>query len=224
MQHISWEDAPERCYVIGPYLPPIATVSLGEMFRVETLDAFGNRVTGPDTPPTKVLSLPYVNPVTGHIYGEGAEKGNTLSVTIHDLKPARDFGVSATIPEFGGLCGTSLTRTLNEPLPERVWIHPITDDGIIFDPNLDIPKIPLEPFYGTMGTAPIGGHIHPRSRLARRQHGRARCLPRQHHLLSRQGCWCAASPGRRSRCPGRRRGFRSGSRDTDHRHHVGRPD
>ena len=43
---------------------------------------------------------------------------------------------------------------LNEPLPERVWIHPITDEGIIFDPNLDIPKIPLEPFYGTMGTAP----------------------------------------------------------------------
>ncbi len=140
MQHISWQDAPERCYVIGPYLPPIAKVSPGETFIVETLDAFGNRVTGPDTPPTKVLSLPYVNPVTGPIYVEGAEKGDTLSVTIHDIKPARDFGVSATIPEFGGLCGTSLTRTLNEPLPERVWIHPITDDGIIFDPNLDIPK------------------------------------------------------------------------------------
>ncbi len=154
MQHISWQDAPERCYVIGPYLPPIATVSLGETFIVETLDAFGNRVTGPDTPPTKVLSLPYVNPVTGPIYVEGAEKGDTLSVSIHEIKPARDFGVSATIPEFGGLCGTSLTRTLNEPLPERVWIHPITDEGIIFDPNLDIPKIPLEPFYGTMGTAP----------------------------------------------------------------------
>ena len=154
MQHISWQDAPERCYVIGPYLPPVAIVSLGEMFRVETLYAFGNRVTGPDTPPTKVLSLPYVNPVTGPIYVEGAEKGDTLSVTIHDLKPARDFGVSATIPEFGGLCGTSLTRTLNEPLPERVWIHPITEDGIIFDPNLDIPKIPLEPFYSTMGIAP----------------------------------------------------------------------
>ena len=154
MQHISWQDAPERCYVIGPYLPPVARVSPGEKFSVETLDAFGNRVTGPDTPPTKVLSLPYVNPVTGPIYVEGAEKGDTLSVTIHEIKPSRDFGVSATIPEFGGLCGTSLTRTLNEPLPERVWVHPITDEGIIFDPNLDIPKIPLEPFYGTMGTAP----------------------------------------------------------------------
>lgn len=154
MQHISWQDAPERCYVIGPYLQPVATVAPGEMFTVDTLDAFGNRVTGPDTPPTKVLSMPYVNPVTGPIYVEGAEKGDTLSVTIHEIKADRDFGVSDTIPEFGGLCGTSLTRTLNEPLPERVWIHPITDDGIIFDPNLDIPKIPFEPFYGTMGTAP----------------------------------------------------------------------
>jgi amidase len=154
MQRISWEQSSERCYVIGPYRQPVATVSPGETFQIETLDAFGNRVTGPDTPPTKVLSLPYVNPVTGPIYVDGAEKGDTLAVTIVEIKPAREFGVSATIPEFGGLCGTSLTRVLNDPLSERVWIHTITDDGIIYDPNLDIPKIPLEPFYGTMGTAP----------------------------------------------------------------------
>ena len=154
MQRISWQDASERCYVIGPYRPPIARVSPGETFIVETLDAFGDRITGIDTLPSKVLTLPYVNPVTGPIYVEGAEKGDTLTVTIQEIRPARDFGVSAIIPEFGGLCGTALTRILNEPLPERVWIHPITSDGIIFDPDLDIPKIPLEPFYGTMGTAP----------------------------------------------------------------------
>ena len=73
---------------------------------------------------------------------------------IQKIKPAREFGVSVIIPEFGGVCGTTLTRTLNEPLPERVWIHPITSEGIIYDPDLGIPKIPLEPFYGTMGTAP----------------------------------------------------------------------
>ena len=55
MQCISWQDAPERCYVIGPYLPPIAKVSPGETFIVETLDAFGNRVSGPDTPPTSQI-------------------------------------------------------------------------------------------------------------------------------------------------------------------------
>ena len=154
MKHISWRDAPDLCYVLGPYREPVATVSPGETFTVDTLDAFGNRVTSQDTPPSKVLTLPFVNPVTGPIYVAGAEKGDTLAVTIHDIQPARDFGVSATIPEFGGLCGTFLTRMLNDPLPERVWVHPIGPEGIIFDPGLKIPPIPLEPFYGTMGTSP----------------------------------------------------------------------
>ena len=121
---------PEPMLRYWPYRQPIATVSPGESVIVETLDAFGNRVTGIDTPPSKVLSLPYVNPVTGPIFVEGAEKGDTLSVTIQEIIPARDFGVSAIIPEFGGVCGTALTSTLNEPLPERVWIHPLTSDGM----------------------------------------------------------------------------------------------
>jgi acetamidase/formamidase len=74
MQRISWQDAPERCYVIGPYRESIARVVPGETFIVETLDAFGNRVTGSDTPPSKVLSMPYVNPVTGPIFVEGRRK------------------------------------------------------------------------------------------------------------------------------------------------------
>ena len=154
MQHISWQNAPDLCYVLGPYREPVATVSPGETFTVATLDAFGDLVTSQDTPPSKVLALPYVNPVTGPIYIEGAEKGDTLAVTIIDIKPGRDFGISATIPEFGGLCGTFLTRMLSEPLEERVWVHPIGTNGIVFDPGLDIPAIPLEPFYGTMGTSP----------------------------------------------------------------------
>jgi len=154
MKHISWRDSPDLCYVLGPYREPVSTVSPGETFTVDTLDAFGNRVTSQDTRPSEVLVLPYVNPVTGPVYIQGAQKGDTLAVTIHDIQPSRDFGVSATIPEFGGLCGTFITRTLNEPLPERVWVHPIGASGIIFDPSLQIPPIPLEPFYGTMGTSP----------------------------------------------------------------------
>ena len=154
MQHISWRDSADRCYVLGPYREPIARVAPGETFTVETLDAFGGQVTSADAFPSQVLTMPYVNPVTGPIYVDGAKPGDTLAVTIEELKPARDFGVSATIPEFGGLCGTFITRTLNEPLEERVWIHSINDEGIIFDPALEIPPIPLEPFYGTIGTSP----------------------------------------------------------------------
>ena len=154
MKRVSWRDAPEPCYVIGPYREPLGSVVPGEKFQVETADAFGNRIGPGDTSITSKARFPYVNDLTGPIYVEGAEKGDTLSVTVHDIQPARDYGVSAVIPYWGGLCGTAFTRTLNEPLPERVTIHPIRDDGVVFDPDLDIPLLPLRPFFGTIGTSP----------------------------------------------------------------------
>ena len=141
-------------YVIGPYAEPIATVKPGETFMVETLDAFENKIDSPDADITKLITLPYVNPLTGPIYVEGAEKGDTLSLAINSIETTRDYGVSALIPEFGGLCGTVFTRTLNPPLPARVMLHPIKDGEITFSEDLDIPPYPYEPFYGTIGTAP----------------------------------------------------------------------
>lgn len=144
----------EWSYVIGPYRKPIARVVPGETFVVETADAFENRVDSPKVDITKVVRLPYVNPLTGPIYVEGARKGDTLAVTIHSIEVARDYGVSAIIPQFGGLCGTVFTRTLNPDLPPRVMLHPIRNGQITFSEELAIPAIPCEPFYGTIGTAP----------------------------------------------------------------------
>ena len=144
----------EHTYVIGPYREPVDSVSPGETFAVETLDAFENKIDSPDADITKLIQLPYVNPLTGPIYVEGAEKGDTLAVTVHGIEVTRDYAVSALIPEFGGLCSTVFTRTLNEPLPPRVMLHPISDGQITFSESLDIPGYPYEPFYGTMGTAP----------------------------------------------------------------------
>ena len=126
-------------YVIGPYSDPVASVLPDETFIVETLDAF---------------ELPYVNPLTGPIFIEGAEKGDTLLVTINSIELTRDYAVSALIPEFGGLCSTLFTRSLQDPLPPRVMLHPITGDEMIFSEDLAIPNIKCEPFYGTIGTAP----------------------------------------------------------------------
>ena len=98
--------------------------------------------------------MPYVNPLTGPVHVEGAEKGDTLAVTVESITVTRDYAVSALIPEFGGLCSTVFTRTLNAPLPPRVMLHPIRDGEITFSEELDIPTIPYEPFYGTIGTAP----------------------------------------------------------------------
>ena len=141
-------------YVIGPYAEPVATVKAGDTFAVETADAFENRIDSPKADITRLITLPYVNPLAGPIYVEGAEKGDTLAVTIHSIEVTRDYGVSALISEFGGLCSTIFTRTLNEPLPPRVMIHPIRNGQVTFSEELHIPPIPYEPFYGTIGTAP----------------------------------------------------------------------
>ena len=140
-------------YVIGPYRSPVATVAPGETFGVETADAFENKIDAPDADLLSLIVLPFVNPLTGPIYVRGAEQGDTLRVTIHSIEVTRDYGVSCLIPEFGGLCGTTFTRTLNAPLPPRVMLHPIRDGAVTFSEALDIAPIPLEPFYGTIGTS-----------------------------------------------------------------------
>lgn len=154
MQHVMPPEKSKLAYVIGPYREPIASVKSGETFRVSTLDAFENKIDSPKVDLLKVLTLPYVNPCTGPIFVDGAEPGDSIAVTINQIEIPRDFAVSCLIPEFGGLCGTVFTRVLNDPLPQRVLIHKLSREGLIHDPALRIPPIPIEPFYGTIGTSP----------------------------------------------------------------------
>lgn len=154
LQNIELPTAADQAFVIGPYQKPIARIAPGETFQVSTLDAFGNRIDSVDLDLTEIIQLPYVNPCTGPIYVEGAVPGDTIAVTIDSISITRDYAVSCLIPEFGGLCGTVYTRVLNEPLPQRIMLHPINESGLVHDPNLDILPIPVEPFYGTIGTSP----------------------------------------------------------------------
>jgi acetamidase/formamidase len=155
MQHIEPGSVNQRAYVIGPYQEPSAIVDDGETFRISTLDAFANVIESPNVDLASVLKFPYLNPCTGPIYVRGAEPGDTLSVEIIDIQIARDYAVSAIVPEFGGLCGTPFTRVLNMPLEQRILLHLITPEGVVHDPTLNIPPIPVEAFYGTMGTSPM---------------------------------------------------------------------
>jgi amidase len=154
LQNVTPPATEDLAWVMGPYQEPIARVQPGETFQVSTLDAFGNRIDSPDLDLAEVIQLPYVNPCTGPIYVEGAEPGDTLAVTIGDISITRDYAVSCLIPEFGGLCGTVYTRVLNDPLPQRIMLHPITETGMIHDPELNIIPLPVTPFYGTIGTSP----------------------------------------------------------------------
>jgi amidase len=138
-------------YVFSPYATPIARVASCDTLDIHTEDAFESRVQSEDDLPTRVLNFPFLNPQTGPIFVEGARKGDTLAIEILEIEPTRDFVVSAFIPDFGGLTGTTQTALLNEPLPERVFVYPLRDG------HVELPgdrRVPYQPFLGTIATAP----------------------------------------------------------------------
>jgi amidase len=142
-------------YVFNPYREPIARVKPGDRVTIHTDDAFESRITKKEDLPSRALATAkFLNPQTGPIYVEGAEPGDTLAVRIENIEPTRDFAVSVLIPYFGGLTSTNFTRTLQEPLPERVWIWDLVDGGnTLVNEELGV-KLPWEPFLGTLAVAP----------------------------------------------------------------------
>jgi amidase len=140
-------------YVFNPYRTPIARVQPGDRVTIECNDAFESRIQNKDDLPGKVLATAkFLNPQTGPVYVEGAAAGDTLAVHIESIEPTRDFAVSCLIPYFGGLTSTRTTRTLQEPLPEKVWIWPLRD-GKLVNEDLGV-ELPWDPFMGTLAVAP----------------------------------------------------------------------
>src|SRR3712207_3253372 len=142
-------------YVFNPYREPIATVKPGQRVTIHTDDAFESRIEKKEDLPSRALATAkFLNPQTGPIFVQGAEPGDTLAVRIESIEPTRDFAVSVLIPYFGGLTSTNFTRTLQEPLPERVWIWDLVDGGTnLLNEELGV-KLPWQPFLGTLAVAP----------------------------------------------------------------------
>ena len=141
-------------YVFNPYRDPIATVATGQEVTLHCDDAFESRIQSKEDLPSKALATAkFLNPQTGPIYVEGAEPGDTLAVRIVDIEPTRDFAVSCLIPYFGGLTSTTFTRTLQEPLPEKVWVWNLTDHATLANDDLGV-EVAWAPFMGTLAVAP----------------------------------------------------------------------
>src|SRR5215213_420001 len=142
-------------YVFNPYREPIARVKPKDRVTIHTNDAFESRITKKEDLPSRALATAkFLNPQTGPIYVEGAEPGDTLAIRIESIEPTRDFAVSVLIPYFGGLTSTHLTRTLQDPLPARVWIWHLVDGGHkLVNEELSV-ELAWEPFVGTLAVAP----------------------------------------------------------------------
>jgi amidase len=152
---------------------PVLTVPPGDIIDLTTEDCFGGKVRSVYDLPSQVCEFPYLNPVTGPFYIDGAEPGDTLAMHFAAIVPAVTEGWSSTFPHFGALTSTHTTVTLQPPLEERVWRYEIdTAAGTVLYQarNSDYTvKLPLEAMHGTIGVAPAAEEV--RSTLIPDVHG-----------------------------------------------------
>ena len=126
---------------------PVATVADGETFVVETHDAHGGTITGPEivyqTLDEVMEVLGGANPVTGPIAIDGVEAGDCVEVDIEDVDgaPVTGFGYMNTTP------------TLHPDLTAETTICRREGDRVLIPARGGIIAVPYRPFVGTLGVA-----------------------------------------------------------------------
>jgi acetamidase/formamidase len=152
---------------------PVARIAPGTVLELFTEDCFAGRVRGTGDLVSEVVEFPFVNPQTGPFHVDGAVPGDTLAVHFVSIEPARDWAASTTVPLFGALTSTHLTATLQDPLPEVVWMWQLDRaarlcrfEARFGDFTVDLP---MDPMHGTVGVAPA--NLEVRSALVPDAHG-----------------------------------------------------
>ena len=158
MEVLSYRPEPsEFAWTFGG-VEPVRTVEPGTILELWTEDAFGGKVRRPDDLVSRVIQFPFVNPQTGPFLVEGAEPGDTLALHFASIEPTRDWAASTTVPLFGALTSTHATPTLQEPLPEVVWIYQVDSKARTVTYHAArgeySVELPLDPMHGTVGVAP----------------------------------------------------------------------
>jgi len=154
--------ADQLAYTFGGCAPRL-TIKPGTAVRLWTQDAFNNTIQSVNDLSSEKVDMRYVNPQTGPFFIEGAEPGDALAIHIVDMKPARSYGISSTIPFFGGLTSTDRTAMLQEPLPDTTWVYEVNTErqSVGFEARYGDMKVefPIECMFGTIGVAPAGNEV-----------------------------------------------------------------
>jgi acetamidase/formamidase len=164
MQTITREES--GVFEFGREMEPLITVEQGESFRIETWDPFKGQLydvglgdfENEDVP---VLNTPPpgfdANPVSGPVYVEGVEPGDTIAVTVEEIVPQRGF--TTTLESLGNLPGREGWDDCKVNRAHEVELEPgpsgTTADGIA---RLELDghtwEWDLNPHIGTIVTAP----------------------------------------------------------------------
>ena len=124
---------------------PVETVKIGDVASFKTLDCFSNQVRSEDQLITSI-DFNKVNPATGPVFLEGANKGDVLVADILDIR-IEDEGFISTLPDTGPLF--EKTKEL------RTKKIPVVNGEIVFN---DV-RFPAKPMVGVIGVAPEEGEV-----------------------------------------------------------------
>lgn len=170
---VSYRPGPEELSWTFGGAPPVATVHPGDVLDVWTEDCYVGKVRSTGDLVSRVCEFPFLNPQTGPFRVEGARPGDTLAVHFVSIEPSRDHAASTTVPLFGALTSTHETATLQDPLPEVVWMYELDRQRrtATYHPRSGGPDVvlPLDPMHGTVGVAP--GGMEARSSIVPGAHG-----------------------------------------------------
>ena len=125
---------------------PALVVAPGDFIHVQTWDCYRGAITGPENALATIDSA-LINPATGPIFVTGAEPGDTLSVTLHEIRPSAR-GVARTYPGDG-----QLQHLVTEPFAQFFDVK----DGIVH--MNDRVSFPASPMLGVIGVAPESSEI-----------------------------------------------------------------
>lgn len=160
MQRIARDDA--RKYAFDWRDEPLLRVRPGESFEIETYDAgtgyfrSEDHLAIPCLRPGFDRHPPTANPIGGPVWLEGAERGDTLVVSIEDIL-VEDYSWIAVGPRRGPLGESTRWPELSSNYATRIFRHTPGPSGTTRDGTLRFnEKIswPITPFIGTLGVAP----------------------------------------------------------------------
>ena len=140
--HFGWDNS----------LQSVLTVAPGDSLEIDTVDSSGGQLTVDSTvDDVSTLDFEKVNPVTGPIRVDGAEPGDILKVGIEHFVPS-GWGWTAVIPGFG-----LLADQFTEPALHTWKYDPNELSPSVYGPG---GRVPLKPFCGTIGLAPVADGLH----------------------------------------------------------------
>lgn len=125
---------------------PALRVAPGELVHVQTWDCYRGAITNAENALLPIDSS-LINPATGPIYVTGAEPGDTLSVTLHEIRPGAR-GVARTYAGDG-----QLSHLITKPFAQ---FFDVAEGLVTMNERVSFKTAPM---LGVIGLAPAEGEI-----------------------------------------------------------------